>query len=327
MLKFPKDNIQAPPIGDFGECESKSAFQEMKHIDKQFKNLRKNVTIHSAVFNLNDLEQYIDASVTELVTVKADTVYMTDILTIDFNLTIWARTISLSNPIHLVYHTNQNSLPKNLEIIQQCELFNDKIKLRFRKLGYLQLWDEMRLEYNTNIKCDTKNQLTFNNVNITHWYDSTIVNMMYLCCAASLKNQFKSKTIGDVIEFVINLYSDKDKIKDLAYYFNAQKFVRLRIRQEITKFHQVPELDYDDFKDYHNTLDDKWEEYILSLNDLTRDIYDKKKDIFEVNSKAVEVENILLKQLNEEKLFMYYLMEGMNMSWIGSMDDRYHNFQ
>ena len=199
---------------------------------------------------------------------------------------------------------------------------NDKIKLRFRKFGYLQLWDEMRLEYNTNITCDTTNQPTFKNVNITHWYDSTIVDMVYLCCAATLKNEFKSKIIDDVIDFVINLYSDKGKITDLAYYFNAQKFVRLRIRQEITKFHQVPELDYDDFKDYHNTLDDKWEEYILSLNDLTRDIYDKKKDIFEVNSKAVEVENIMLQQLNEEKLFMYYLMESMNMSWIGSMDDR-----
>ena len=53
---------------------------------------------------------------------------------------------------------------------------------------------------------------------------------------------------------------------------------------------------------------------------------EKKKDIIELNAKAEEIENMILKQLEKEKLFMYYLMEGMNMSWIGSMDDRYHNF-
>ena len=36
VLQFPKDDIQAPPVGNFGGCESKSAFQDMRYIDKQF---------------------------------------------------------------------------------------------------------------------------------------------------------------------------------------------------------------------------------------------------------------------------------------------------
>ena len=44
--------------------------------------------------------------------------------------------------------------------------------------------------------------------------------------------------------------------------------------------------------------------------------------ILKINSKAVEVEDRILNQLGNDQLFMFHLMESMNMSWIGSMDRR-----
>ena len=321
VLQFPRDDIQAPPVGDFGDCDSDSTFQDMKRIDKQFGSLRKNVTIHSVKFKLNDLDQYVNSQVTELVTIKADTVYMTNSLTINFNLTIWARTISLSNQIHLVYDGNQYSIPKDDKVLQQCHQVNDKVKLRFRQFGYLQLWDEMKSEDKLSIKCADE-PLAVENVNITYWYDSTIVNMMYLCCSASLKKEFQSKAIDDVIDFVIKLYSDNRKVKDMAYYFNALKFVKLKMKWEITKFHQRPEHPRLKFKNRHNSSDDEWKRYIEIVSNQANAIDGIKKYIFEINSKAIKVEDKMLKQLDNDQLFMFHLMESMNMSWIGSMGKR-----
>ena len=318
VLQFPRDDVQAPPVGEFGDCDSESVFQDMKRIDKQFDSLRKNVTIHSVKFKLNDLDQYVNSEVTELVTIKADTVYMTNSLTVNFNLTIWARTISLSNPIYLVYEGNQYTIPKNYKVHQQCYQVNDKVKLRVRKFGYLQLWDEMKSE---DINCADES-LAIKNVNITYWYDSTIVNMMYLCCSASLKKKFQSKAIDDVIDFVINLYSDKGKVKDIAHYFNAQRFVRLKMKREITKFHQVPEHSYPLFQSKHIYFHNASKSYIESVSNQANAIDGIKKDIFEINSKAVEVEDRILNQLGNDQLFMFHLMESMNMSWIGSVGKR-----
>ena len=321
VLQFPRDDIQAPPVGEFGDCDSEIVFQDMKRIDKQFDSSRKSVTIHSVKFKLNDLDQYVNSQVTELVTIKADTVYMTNSLTINFNLTILARTISLSNPIYLVYDGNQYSIPKNDKVVQQCYQVNNKVKLRFRKFGYLQLWDEMKSEDELSINC-SNDSIALENVNITYWYESTIVNMMYLCCSASLKKEFQSKTIDDVIDFVINLYSDKGKVKDLAHYFNAQRFVRLKMKREITKFHQRPEVSHLIFKDFHIDFHNASKKYIEMVSNQANTIDGIKKDIFEINSKAVELEDRMLNQLGNDQLFMFHLMQSMNMSWIGSMVKR-----
>ena len=311
VLQFPKDNISVP-IGDFGDCESESAFQDIRHTDKRFISLRRNVTIYSVKFNLNDLDQYTDSSVTQYVTIKADTVYMTDTLTINFNLTIWARTISVSHPIKLVYDRNQHNLPKENDLVDRVIQINDQVKLRSRKFGYLHLMDESINGEKSNTNC-TNDQVNFI---LTHWYDPTVLNMMYLCSAALLKNDVESQSVGDLIDFIVRLYNDRTKIKDDVLYVNAQKYLRLKMKQEKETFHQVPDMQYSIIKYYYKQMEEEWNTYTLHLQNQSNKLEKIKKDILTINAKANEIETLLLKELESEKLYIVQLMEIMNQSWI-----------
>ena len=237
---------------------------------------------------------------------------MTKSLTINFNLTIWARVISISHPIKLVYDRNQYSLPSKNNLVEEFIQINDQVQLRSRKYGYLHLLDESKNGEKSNTNC-TDDQVNFI---ITQWYDPTTLNMMYLCSTALMKYGVKSKRINVVIDFIVRLYNEKAKIKDDVLYVNAQKFVRLQMKDEKTKFRQVPDLPYWGLEIGQKKMDEKWSKYFGMLTMQSENLDTIKKDMLRINSKANELENVMMEELEKEKEYIFNLMETMNMSWI-----------
>ena len=264
-------------------------------------------------FNLNDLDQYTDSSITQHVTIKADTVYMTNTLTINFNLTIWARTILVSHPIKLVYDRNQHNLPRENGLVEQIIQINDQFKVRSRKYGLIQLMDELKNGEKSNTNC-SNDQVNFI---IAHLYDPTILNMMYLCCTALTKNGLiESQITEEVIDFVMRLYSERTKVKDIVSYINAQKYLGLKMKEGKAKFRHVPNTLQ--IKEWYNRMDKEWSNYSRNLNVQSEKLDLIKKDILEINYMANELENMLLEELESEKIFIFQLMEIMDQldhSW------------
>ena len=317
VLKFPKDE-NPPPVGDFGVCESESAFVDFKQTDMELNSFRESLTIHSVKFNLNDLDRYINSSVTQFVTIKADTVYMTNTLNINFNLTILARTISLPYPINVVYERNEYSLPSKFEMVQDCIQVNDHIRMRYRRYGSVILIDELKLNELEDTICKSS-AMTLDNLNITQLYDLTIVNMMYLCLQALSNNGTQYEpTIDEVSDFVLKLYSNKTKIKDFWQYFNAQKFIRFKIKQD--QVHQVPREPYSEFKESHKEMSEDLDEYSWNVIYQSSDLDIMKSYLQEINTEANEVEDLLLKELEDEKVYFFNLGKTMNISIFKSHD-------
>ena len=72
-------------------------FQEFNEAEPTFNQRRKSLTFYDTKFDLSSLARNTNASVTQVVTVKADTVYMSEPLDITYSLIIRARVISIGN--------------------------------------------------------------------------------------------------------------------------------------------------------------------------------------------------------------------------------------
>ena len=106
ILKFPEDNTTTV-LDSYGFCESAPLFSDLRELDRKSNSQRQHVTIHKLKFNLNDILMYTDRSITESVTVYADTVYMNETLEITFQLKVRARVVLISHPIMMVLEEEQ----------------------------------------------------------------------------------------------------------------------------------------------------------------------------------------------------------------------------
>ena len=63
-------------------------------------------------------------------------------------------------------------------------------------------------------------------------------------------------------------------------------------------------------------MEEEWNTYTLHLQNQSNKLEKIKKDILTINAKANEIETLLLKELESEKLYIVQLMGIMNQSWI-----------
>ena len=95
-IQFPKDAVPIQ-VPNFGQGEMATFFQEFNEAEPSFNQRRKSLTFYDTKFDLSSLARNTNASVTQVVTVKADTVYMSQPLDITYSLIIRARVISIGN--------------------------------------------------------------------------------------------------------------------------------------------------------------------------------------------------------------------------------------
>ena len=75
LINFPQD-ILDPLVRDFGKGESETFFKDFNGATSEFNRKRKILKFYGTKFDLAVLEQNTNASLTEEVTIMADTVYM-----------------------------------------------------------------------------------------------------------------------------------------------------------------------------------------------------------------------------------------------------------
>ena len=95
-IQFPKDAVPIQ-VPNFGQGEMATFFQEFNEAEPSFNQRRKSLTFYDTKFDLSSLARNTNASVTQVVTVKADTVFMSEPLDITYSLIIRARVISIGN--------------------------------------------------------------------------------------------------------------------------------------------------------------------------------------------------------------------------------------
>ena len=319
-FEFPKEN-NPPYVADLSLCETASFFRDIEETQRKLNILRKNVTIYSVKFDLNNLDQYTNSTVTEFVTIRADTVYMTGSLSINFNLTIIARTISISHPITLIYDRNQYGLPIGVKPIEQRVQINDLLEMRWRKFGFLELLDQYQPKIESYSKCMPQQTLS-QNLDIKNWFDSRFVNMMYICGYAMLTNDPTSETVHNIINFVLNFYSRKTDVQDFSTYISAQKYLKLKMRQETSHIHKVPDYVYDEIK----TLSDATYKH---LNNYNRSIHLLKKDLSNLRSNMVDIklkfdlaEAEINSQIESEKHLIKLSIATSNITWLAHNKER-----
>ena len=313
-FQFPKDD-NLLGVDNLSMCDNSSLFSDF---NKKFHTFRKIVKLYQLSFNLNDLSEYTKSSLTESVTIFADTIYMSGPLDITYNLTIRARTVALSYPITLTYDRNQYNLPK--EMMTRYVSFDDQLVMRQRMFGFIDIVDQHNYE-NKSTPCQPSYSLS-DELDLDGWFDPTIVNMLHVCIYPLLADEKSEETGRKLIDFVLNFYQKKTDVNDMTAYMAAKKFLKFKEKQEEVRIHKVPNYVLEDIlilsDSLYNSFDQLWkavmghEERVLLLKD----------DIFNANEQFELVEEQLKNLVELEKASFLNSIMLANVSMMTSFEHR-----
>ena len=246
--------------------------------------LRKNVTLYSIRFNLDSLSQFSNSTITEDVTIKADTVYMTKPLLIDFNLNIWARTIILSHPI--IHKKTSKDVTAQ---IRDCHIqINDAMSMRIRRYEHLLMVDKYDSRSKRSAKCKNRK-----NLDIRNWYDFLLVDMMYICTYALMTDDSNFKHVEDISNFVLSRYKlMPTNSNQYGTYLNAQKFHKIKLRLQPIKIHMMSEWNGETLLEMSKLWLENFAQYSERFDSLTSIMSDIKSSLQDLNTKFDIAENM-----------------------------------
>ena len=161
--------------------------------DNSFNRIKQNLTIYAIEFDLADLVKHTNSSSTKYVLIRADTVYTTKKIHINFKLVIRARRVVLKHPIIMKLPVSKF---KNLKVKMMYEkhvLFDNSLPIRHRIYGLVDISDVAPPEFKRyKYKKCIPHLKNSSDVNIQSWFDPVIVDMIYICCNTMVTNSNKS---------------------------------------------------------------------------------------------------------------------------------------
>ena len=318
-FQFSKDNEESPPLDDLSMCVKSPLFSDLQVYDKKLSPFRKTLTLYQLKFNLNDLVQYTNPSVTESVTIFADTVYMTEELEIFYNLTIRARIVAISYPITLVYDRNLNLRTFPREMLVRHVSFEDKLDMRQRKFGLIDIMDQhgyVPEEYER--YCHNSAYSLSNGLDLHDWFDLNIVNMLHICSQSLLADK-KSKPIAlKIIDFVQKFYQKRTDVKDPSAYFAAQRFLKLKQKEQNVTIHYVPKFVLSQIKELSKTLYTHLHLYWTTVKDHESNVTDLAANLQNSNQQYELAEQQLTNLiLSEKRIFLNSINQANTTMFIG----------
>ena len=217
------------------------SFENFKRDDLKFNKLKKHLVIYDAIFDVSTLPMHTTEGITENVIIRADTVYMTKLLQISYNLTIISRVASLSYPIIMKIDEMHSKILKMKPFRRVLINYsNSALTMRHLSFGLVDLFDKPRKSIKS--KCLPSNKEAINHSNPS-WYDRAYIDLVYVY-ARSLVARNQTETALAIANTIIHLYDNSKVVSNNQAFIAAKKFKNIRDlankKKNIGEIHQVP---------------------------------------------------------------------------------------
>ena len=318
LINFPQD-ILDPLVRDFGKGESKSFFKDFNGATSELNTKRKTLKLYGTKFDLAVLEQNTNASLTEEVTIMADTVYMSRPISISYKLRIRARIVSIDKQLLMKMPAGQfHSQAKLRTHYEQTVLFSKETMIRHRHYGLVSIVDTAPSttdDFHHPI-CHHKQFLPSELDTTDSWFDETLVNLLYVC--ASTVQPENNELALEVAKFYRDYYNDREAVGDKATFVAAQKFQKVvELGRTWPRPHNVPSFTLSTIKELSSLMYDK-----LLLYKENEDIQQLKLD-----SALERIQNIQFQMdIVETQQEYYFEMEQNTLNEIMDSSNNVWNF-
>ena len=230
-------------------------FENFKRDDLKLNKLKKNLIIYDAIFDLSTLPLHTTESITETVLIWADTVYMTKMLEICYNLTIRTRVASLTHPILMKIDEQQSNILKMKPFrTVGIDFHHSALTMRHLSFGMIDIFDKPQKFIESKCSPATKQAMNYTDAS---WFDKTYVDLMYVY-ARSLIARNQSKTANEIANTILHLYANPNVVNNNQAFIGAKKFEKIRdivnIGDDIEVIHQVPRYSMEVFEKLCNIL-------------------------------------------------------------------------
>ena len=258
LINFPQD-ILDPLVRDFGKGESETFFKDFNGATSEFNRKRKTLKFYGTKFDLAVLEQNTNASLTEEVTIMADTVYMSRPISISYKLRIRARIVSIDKQLVMKIPAGQFHSQANLRThYEQTVLFSKETIVRYRQYGLVSIVDTASLFIDDfyHPVCHHKQVLPRDVDTTDSWFDETLVNLLFVC-ASTVQSENNDLAL-EIAKFYMDYYNDRDAVGDKATFVAAQKFQQVvEIGKQWPRPHNVPSFTLSTIKELSSLMYEK----------------------------------------------------------------------
>ena len=301
LINFPQD-ITNPLVRDFGKGESANFFKDFNGATSEFNKKRKSLKFYGTKFDLAVLDQNTNASLTEEVTIMADTVYISKPISISYKLKIRARIVSIDQQLSMKMSADQfHSQSKLRTHYEQAIVFSKETKVRHRHYGLVSIVDTAPSttdDFHHPI-CHHK-QFSPSEVDTTDsWFDETLVNLLFVC--ASTVQPESNDLALEIAKFYMDFYNDREVVGDKSTFVAAQKFQQVvEVGKSWPRPHNVPSFTLSTIKELSSLMYEK-----LHLYKENEDIQQQK-----LSSAFDKIQDIQLQmEIVEKQQEFYFEME------------------
>ena len=144
-IKFPVD-IDTPFVHDFGRGQDSSFFKDFNGADTEFNLKIRNLKFYGTKFDLAVLPQNTNPNLTESVLIRADTVYISQPISISYELKIRARIVSIDKQIAMEMPIDQfkfeskirTKFEKKVSFTDETHGFQKRVAINYAMIKILQ---------------------------------------------------------------------------------------------------------------------------------------------------------------------------------------------
>jgi hypothetical protein len=247
IIDFPADQ-SAGHVEDFGEGASASFFQNFNAYggsaqDMTYTKLKRSITLYGTKFDLSTLASFTSEK-TAYVTIKADTIYTSQPMSIHYKLQLVARVVAIDHPITMIMTSAFVFSPTPIESWTYSEkLINlaDQITLRERRFGLVEILDEGLVNPAMNeVSCEAAT-IPATAEKVSPWMDMTAINLYYICSRTLLTSGSNRDLTNHISNFSVRILHDLNLVGSQRIFNTAQKFKRLNQQIQISRqVHNVP---------------------------------------------------------------------------------------
>jgi len=269
LFDFPAD-YKPPFVENYFEGESNGFIMDFNSISGSENHTRmmEKLSLFNTKFDLSTLPT-LTSNRTKEVILKADTVFITEPVTIDYRLTIHARVVALNTSVHMSMSKNRflYNNDGNLEswAFKEETVSVGKVIMRTRKFGLIEIVDQLPEDASPSAPNDYCKPVFINSTetstNLTSWFDSTFINLNYVCARTVQSGGTNLRLATDMANFTLNFALNSEDVQDRETYMAAQKFKRIMQAAESPNIHNVPSYSINTVSELAGVMVDRMSQY------------------------------------------------------------------
>ena len=245
FFSFPADKYPSK-VEDYGRGASDAFFEEFnsqKGENSHYPYMSE-ITLYEIKFDLAEMKSYT-SSRTTMVTIKADTIYMSAPVEISHKLNLIGRVVSLAHPITMKMTKEMFFESNEIEAWAEKEEYYNVGKVVMTKKAYglvtilkNKIDEPLSAKKSTSICQPNVVSVEETNINIEAWYDATLINLLFVCAKTVLESKINPSLVEDISTFTLGFVYNRTIVNNQETFIAAQKYKKLNSTG--SKVHNVP---------------------------------------------------------------------------------------